>query len=857
MNKIYFLLFLQLPLFLFSQDCSYEAALAKYNQYQRNFDRHFIVNDRDSTGCINDGIGADPDNPCDFSKGGYGLPISHIIQNWSGADAFGEKNDPNSPHYDADCASRTHWDPATQGKRFNYASYSSETLIHLGWNIMNLCLQYDLYGKANDSISQKKVLEELFLALQAVRRLDMQAQCVFNELYDKRKTGLICPKIYSGKKHNTLTGVDVDSCNFEEDLSGYAGFLIREDANQNLAKILHDSTQEQYNVDAIGSVSAALSDPCKKDLDERACWLYYSQGFMSQDQIIGLLTGLAFVKRFIPDNIEVTLCDGSKHKVLEIAQKTTNSIVNRIDNDYRGRIKIPGTPHCSNESQWHKNGLFLNNFEGGECTATIRGMKKMQKYITGSSRKQGLLGWFVAGGLKASTWFDDPEGHFWLRMSVVEEDGKNDNFVENCQDYCKEIYLLMNEILNPGAGNLKASGISKEQILSWLCMAPCTGLCTKEDNYNIPYDSIRPHPRFECPNTPFWGDNRWDDAKDCNEVNDYKNSKYYPKNRISNGLDFMSLFLCYSNLYNERIDKKGARLQGDHYFRDRIVGREIVCPNENAEYILRPYYADSIHNLISSNWTSSPNIRLFNTTKNSSDAFIISASFGSNIEVETKEIRKIDQHATNYKPYWKDSIRYDIGSDTIIGIFRDECELSYIKPIATELPTFEVIEDVYPCNVSVYLENKAGISGNNTFLWNITNRTNGRTMTSTSLVPDLYIIIDKEENGIIEYTVTITNDCGTQVLSGSVQYTGCDGDDTKLRISPNPSDGKAQFYIESLPEGFTVYGQLSDGSSTLNQYFPITNNPSYQDFSTLPSGSYNINYTVNGIQNNATFIILK
>ncbi|MCW5921824.1 MAG: hypothetical protein KIS77_05730 [Saprospiraceae bacterium] len=57
-------------------NCSapFEAMTAKYWQYRDNFNRHFILHDRDSSGCVGDGIGQDTSNSCEFSKAGYGLP---------------------------------------------------------------------------------------------------------------------------------------------------------------------------------------------------------------------------------------------------------------------------------------------------------------------------------------------------------------------------------------------------------------------------------------------------------------------------------------------------------------------------------------------------------------------------------------------------------------------------------------------------------------------------------------------------------------------------------------------------------------------------------------------------------------
>ncbi|HRI00297.1 MAG TPA: hypothetical protein PK006_04520 [Saprospiraceae bacterium] len=71
--KIAFLITTLLTLFHLSYsyaqplDCDMHTLLSKYWQYDKQFHEKFIKIDRDSSGCINDGIGADPNNPCSFS----------------------------------------------------------------------------------------------------------------------------------------------------------------------------------------------------------------------------------------------------------------------------------------------------------------------------------------------------------------------------------------------------------------------------------------------------------------------------------------------------------------------------------------------------------------------------------------------------------------------------------------------------------------------------------------------------------------------------------------------------------------------------------------------------------------------
>lgn len=72
------LLFTAASTFNFVQSqCSPEAITAKYWQYRENL-KHFVVTDRDPSGCVRDGIGQDPEDLCKCSKSGYSLPATSI-----------------------------------------------------------------------------------------------------------------------------------------------------------------------------------------------------------------------------------------------------------------------------------------------------------------------------------------------------------------------------------------------------------------------------------------------------------------------------------------------------------------------------------------------------------------------------------------------------------------------------------------------------------------------------------------------------------------------------------------------------------------------------------------------------------
>jgi hypothetical protein len=197
-----------------------------------------------------------------ISPFGWGAPGAAVNQR-------NNDNGPDGNFFDQDCTGSISWGDAGPGDpdhRFNWIDFGSETLTQLGWNFVNLSTEYELLGRSSQTEEQQRVLEEIFLGIQAIRRLDMQAQCMIKEMYDNRSPGedLVCEEPYSvtGPEdinpfnsqpcHRHWDAHVQDDCGFTPDFSGYNGFFLRGDAGQNLENILNDSTDESYNVDAVG-----------------------------------------------------------------------------------------------------------------------------------------------------------------------------------------------------------------------------------------------------------------------------------------------------------------------------------------------------------------------------------------------------------------------------------------------------------------------------------------------------------------------------------------------------------------------------------------------------------------------------
>jgi hypothetical protein len=247
--KFCFLLLLGLGNATIFAQCEISEAemFQKYWQYKENFNKHFIVYDRDPSGCVNDGIGfiapTDGSLSCQFDKQGFGLPASALMiaPNGSGVPGFpsnprfsdGEDLEQESLH-DPDCGGDISWGNGSSGDpnhKFNWIDFGSETLTQLGWNFVTLATEYELLRRSSQLLEQKKVLEEIFLGIQAVRRLDMQAQCMISQMYDDRaKTGghLVCDEPYRTRCHSNYDSDVPFDCNYVPDFSGYNGFLLEQ-----------------------------------------------------------------------------------------------------------------------------------------------------------------------------------------------------------------------------------------------------------------------------------------------------------------------------------------------------------------------------------------------------------------------------------------------------------------------------------------------------------------------------------------------------------------------------------------------------------------------------------------------------
>ncbi|MCE7926692.1 MAG: T9SS C-terminal target domain-containing protein [Haliscomenobacteraceae bacterium CHB4] len=794
-----------------AQQCSapLEAMTAKYWQYRENFNQHFILLDRDSTGCVGDGIGQQSGDSCEFSKAGYSLPATSIVQVPDGAWGMRDRNpEPNEDQTfkngtcaDAGPSPGTHWQhDSILPKTHNYLEMGSETPHQMGWYWATLATEYELLRLNGQHEEAQRTLEELFLGLQAYRRLDMQAQCLarkrYNEIRDNFEVeqcdpytnpllDCLCGEKYwmPDFEHSNFGVPCINGCDWQPDLSGYSGFYLREDATQGL-EVLHDPSEDRYNIDLVSSDYAmSLSPPCDSNFSQ-PCYLAHRQNYMSQDGVTGLLIGLALIKRYIPENAEVTTCDGTKYKPLEMAKKITSAMVDRIDDTRKNRIIFPGSDECCLQK------VELSNFEGGQAGAIIHGLKKAADYIDGRNRHSSFGELFNWSGLRKLTEVTtNSNAKFWLRLKAIGWDmGEERNatktlFKSAANTQNVEILSLINNLLHPGGDNLDTDQAYFEEML---CKAPCGGPCFKQAGYGG--DHPEDWPEYDCPNEPEWIGQRWEGGAGPGE------------NRLFSGLDYMVLHNIYrlhynlpNHFYNPERPDDYSKL-GSSY----IDGPDVLCPVNTGHYEIISSYVSSIISNIT--WETSSNLEVLEADQNTADIRANSALDPSFIQALFEESRPLYQRffeeASSGMPggwFWN--------GDTVY----DKCQFIYRKPIITTTEEYLYDSRVDHC-LKEYEFRAVGLTTPGVeFHWKIE-------LLGTSIVYNYtgeYMFLSGSNifpvtNGALRVTLTVTaGDC-SQSNEPYIEALNCFGGGMGLRIAPNPAQD--QVAVEVIPsEGTGTY----------------------------------------------------
>jgi hypothetical protein len=874
-----------------AQQCSHEALTSKYWQYRENL-KHFVMNDRKPEGCIGNGITRLESDLSQLScntdlLNGYGLPATSITMTPNGGFGMGAVNDDESVFFNQNCANAgpspgTSYNPPGPGHSgdftdvgFNFLEYGSETPHQIGWYLVTLATEYALLGKNGQLAEQERTLEDLFLALQAYRRLDIAANCLVRERYDEITAGTeiclpntgnvsvescLCPPKYVNAQCDNWQpwkwNFDIPcntTCPWPPDLSGYSGFFIREDAVQE-QEGLQDTSEDKWNIDLVGGAFAMSQIPPCDPTFSPACYMERSTGYLSQDQMFSVLTGLAAVKAYIPPEATVTTCDGQVYKPFDIVQDIAKGFVDLPQNTTR-HIFWPGSP----DEDCCTHAIKFSECAGGNFQGTYAGLEYMFNFINeeaisgNKDHKIGLIDrtkWGPKFGRKV--WFSAAMG---VSLDIGDMPHPN-KFTNATIDSEKEIFLLMNDLFHPEDPNLVGDDDDfseyKAIFEQMLCDAPCEGPCIKPADYDAkkaagllaPYQVL--WPEFSCPNTPGWTGQRWEGNSGGPDWGDVRDARQF------NGLDFMALYNLYMLRYPEEQTpyynpvRPEPTTSGHLLGENQIEGPSTLCPGQSGNYGI---------NLVNNNgqirdiidWTSSNNIQLSNRIDNSVTdritAQLMSAQTPTFIQVEGSENRELDQH-------WNPGNL----STTIPNGASEHCDFSYQKPIVTETPNYDIDLIIDECTWN-YQANVFGspIYDGITFDWTATDNLTGYSINHNGPYFDFFRVmpIGLGEIGTVTITLVIHSSCGNITKTVTAPYQTCNDpwEHRQIIINPNPTNNQVSIYIiknqsqdfiTTDPNGVRIQIYPANGGSTslLDSY--LYNNGQYFNVSSLPNGVYQV-----------------
>ncbi len=700
---------------LSAQSCSKESITAKYWQYRKNL-KHFVAVDRDSSGCIHDGIGQDSEDPCLCSKAGFGLPATSINIEDTGQPGMGDREG-LGVWYDLDCAGDS------IGETNNYLDMGSETPHQMGWYWLTLATEYRLLKENNQDAEAQRTLEELFLGLQAYRRLDITANCLARARYQEITDGFeidadctrflvgpipapfrpcLCAGKYTGDSQWAFNVGCRQGCTYTPNTSGFSGFFLREDATQALEGLLHDDSEGKWNIDLVGGNGYAMSlnPPCTTTFSQ-ACYLEHRRGFMSQDGVFALMIGLAMIKKFIPPTATVTTCDGATYSPLSIATQIATGMTDRIDNDYKNQIVWPQSRMCCDRE------VALTSEEGGRLIFSIHGLKKACSYIDGEERHSSAGEAALWGGFAAQSagFFWGENVRHWVRLKTIGWDmgsaGNGGNYMAALDDKNLEIMRFINNLLYPAQPDI---GIDKAFFKSMLCDAPCGGPCRKRSDYGDTIAGYANFPEFECPNNPNWIGQRWEEHGNGDTG----------ANRQFNGLDFMALYNLYLLYFPEERTAyfNPDRPQGDiAWGSSNIEGPGVLCPVDTARYKLLHPQPSYVQNLV---WTASTNFEVLVSQGLEADIAAKSTIYTPQfVQTSFGENRQIPQFYDGLPGY------IDTSGVHAYGDIIDVCDLDYRKIVYTRTPNYTIETEFDHCNAD-YWFHAVGISPdipNTTYTW--------------------------------------------------------------------------------------------------------------------------------------------
>jgi hypothetical protein len=195
-------------------------------------------------------------------------------------------------------------------KEKNEIQSGDGTIMH-GHYIAMLATEYVLLKKQNDSNQASRTLEELYLSLQTIRRLDMLANVILEYSLDDLL------------KNKKIKSLEITKKSIQKD--GYSGFFLRDDINWASNNYLESSWSTGF--------TGFQSDLDKSKDKAKAMFLKGNAPIVSQDQIYALIMGLGFVNNLLSES--------------EVKEKPIRDLSMKISAAYLKscfkNIKVPGT----------------------------------------------------------------------------------------------------------------------------------------------------------------------------------------------------------------------------------------------------------------------------------------------------------------------------------------------------------------------------------------------------------------------------------------------------------------------------------------------------------------------------------
>ena len=342
-------------------DLDTESITVKYWKLKSDFEKHFVQYSVDDLSHLtNDGIGNWDESKCAYQYAGYNLPA-----------------------YSYDLSTSRH----------NPKRHYGETPVRLGQLIATVTMEFAMYKRNGNTAMSQISLNKIFLLLQAYRRIDMTGNKLM-EVYYNNCNNSICP-------------------DFIADVTGYTGFIVRDDVPFNFSNGYTDRTEAHYKSDYADSDMTRLLNSMSKEglvsndpsFCDMACYFPSNKqkanggnmNTITQDQLLGILQGMMYVKRLIPQKEGVVKVNDKNYNVVDMAEKISLAI-KRITKGCSNNMMFPGCKDCKGSIEAKNAGVAIYYF----------GIAHVVKYITGETVAASMvekIGWSLSAGVESAAGF--------------------------------------------------------------------------------------------------------------------------------------------------------------------------------------------------------------------------------------------------------------------------------------------------------------------------------------------------------------------------------------------------------------------------------------------------------------------